>query len=249
MTPDAERVLCLLYNASVKQPDIAFVLGLSCFHCGRSFEKPKARSVHERDGHPGLSLPTEELKAREKVTKARWAAAHPRYSSEWVSAWRKSHPEQARERDRANRAKYRDQRRASSALWRAEHPEQRLETWQAWYAANSLHVVMQASLRRKSGQPPKHLRRESPDRWRARHAVAFARAAGDLIQEPCAMCGVPQTHAHHFLGYAPEHRLDVVWLCSLHHSEIHHPLIREARRLAERLGTTDLRASQRERAS
>jgi hypothetical protein len=35
------------------------------------------------------------------------------------------------------------------------------------------------------------------------------------------LCGTPKTEAHHHLGYAEEHWLDVQWLCKKHHREVH----------------------------
>ena len=46
MTPDAERVLRLLHNASVKQPDMAFALGLSIRQVQAACEELR------RTGHP-----------------------------------------------------------------------------------------------------------------------------------------------------------------------------------------------------
>lgn len=58
-------------------------------------------------------------------------------------------------------------------------------------------------------------------RWRARnpdvvaayYAVARAIKRGRLQRQPCVKCGTPKGEAHHHRGYAPEHRLDVEWLC------------------------------------
>lgn len=50
-------------------------------------------------------------------------------------------------------------------------------------------------------------------RWHVRN--------GDLVKSPCLVCGAVDVHAHHHNGYAPEHELDVVWLCSYHHAEAH----------------------------
>lgn len=49
----------------------------------------------------------------------------------------------------------------------------------------------------------------------ARQAVYRAIKAGRLVRPAaCSSCGVDgRVQAHHHHGYAPEHRLDVVWLC------------------------------------
>lgn len=59
-----------------------------------------------------------------------------------------------------------------------------------------------------------------PEKVAARLAVTEAIAAGTLRRESC-WCGDTQTDAHHHRGYAPEHWLDVVWLCRRHHAEMH----------------------------
>ncbi len=58
-----------------------------------------------------------------------------------------------------------------------------------------------------------------PDRVRARLAVAKAVRCGDMVRLPCRVCGDPDTQAHHWRGYAPEHWFDVQYLCADHHSE------------------------------
>jgi hypothetical protein len=55
----------------------------------------------------------------------------------------------------------------------------------------------------------------------ARLTVQSAIRSGRLTRESCRECGAVLVDAHHYLGYAPEHRLDVVWLCPPHHAEAH----------------------------
>lgn len=52
---------------------------------------------------------------------------------------------------------------------------------------------------------------------RVRHAVL----SGRLTKEPCLVCGSDGVQAHHHNGYAPEHELDVIWVCSRHHADAH----------------------------
>lgn len=54
----------------------------------------------------------------------------------------------------------------------------------------------------------------------ARRAVQSAVASGRLVRpSKCSRCpnGGP-VQAHHFMGYEPEHHLDVLWLCRTCHS-------------------------------
>ena len=56
---------------------------------------------------------------------------------------------------------------------------------------------------------------------RIKKRVQHAIKAGRLVRASCQVCGDPDTHGHHHRGYAPEHVLDVVWLCPKHHTEAH----------------------------
>ncbi len=48
---------------------------------------------------------------------------------------------------------------------------------------------------------------------------------GSIIKKPCEVCKSDKSEAHHYLGYAPEHRIDVIWLCHKHHSALEYGLI------------------------
>ena len=54
-----------------------------------------------------------------------------------------------------------------------------------------------------------------------RSKVHAAIKGGRLKKMPCEVCGVERVEAHHYLGYAPEHILDIQWLCKTHHEIIH----------------------------
>lgn len=60
-------------------------------------------------------------------------------------------------------------------------------------------------------------------------AVNVAVMRGELVRQPCIECGEVKVEAHHFDYYQP---LDVVWLCRLHHVEVH--------KLMDRLGITNM---------
>jgi len=67
-------------------------------------------------------------------------------------------------------------------------------------------------------------RERHPDRVAARQATAAAIDRGELVRQPCGICGAEPTQAHHHRGYAPEHWFDVIWLCRAHHYEAHRKL-------------------------
>ena len=59
-------------------------------------------------------------------------------------------------------------------------------------------------------------RKRNPERHLAQNAVYFAVKRGELVRQPCEVCGEPQTEAHHD-DYT--RRLDVRWFCHKHHVE------------------------------
>lgn len=53
---------------------------------------------------------------------------------------------------------------------------------------------------------------------RARQTLRRAVRRGDVVKLPCEVCGLEEAQAHHD-DYAKP--LDVRWLCSTHHGEVH----------------------------
>jgi len=59
-----------------------------------------------------------------------------------------------------------------------------------------------------------------PDRCKARNDISNGIQAGRITPKPCQICkSTHRIEAHHYLGYAEEHHLDVQWLCKKHHME------------------------------
>lgn len=57
-----------------------------------------------------------------------------------------------------------------------------------------------------------------PDRCAARRKVHEAVKAGRLVRQPCEVCGVANSHAHHEDYSKP---LEVRWFCQKHHNALH----------------------------
>lgn len=57
-----------------------------------------------------------------------------------------------------------------------------------------------------------------PDRRKASHIVSNAVRDGKLTKTPCHICGVEKVEGHHPDYSKP---LNVVWLCTEHHKEVH----------------------------
>lgn len=75
--------------------------------------------------------------------------------------------------------------------------------------------VRMARRRKTSAHQPKEM---------ARHAIFFAVRAKTIPKAKellCQRCGKPAIEYHHYLGYEPEHYLDVIPVCKVCHTEIH----------------------------
>lgn len=71
----------------------------------------------------------------------------------------------------------------------------------------------------------RRLREKHPDKIMARSAVYLAIRDGRLVPQPCEICGATTDIEAHHESYAPEHHLDVNWLCPKHHKHLHMNLI------------------------
>lgn len=94
-------------------------------------------------------------------------------------------------------------------------------------ASRRIQVVSREDWRRRAQLH----RARHPDHYLARMAVNRAIAKGRLTRPAsCSRCGADgsrcdckvEIHAHHHLGYAREHWLDVIWLCHRCHENEHH---------------------------
>lgn len=92
--------------------------------------------------------------------------------------------------------------------WREENRERNRATFRAWNERNR-------ESRRKAKQ---EWQRRNLHKARASNAVGRAVARGDLVREPCEVCGAAKVEAHHEDYDKP---LEVRWLCHLHHAQAH----------------------------
>jgi len=71
--------------------------------------------------------------------------------------------------------------------------------------------------RQSSGYLKEH-RNKNPNQYKAHKMVGYAIRSGKLFKEPCEVCKVGETHAHHDDYLKP---LNVRWLCAVHHKLWH----------------------------
>ena len=80
--------------------------------------------------------------------------------------------------------------------------------------------------REKKRQVAKAHAARYPERHRARMVLGGAVRAGTVSRQPCSVCGVTDSEAHHDDYSKP---LAVTWLCPAHHAERHREIRRQAR--------------------
>jgi len=97
----------------------------------------------------------------------------------------------------------------SGKKWRETHKSAHRKCCDNWIARNRDKVLAQVS---KYSQ-------NNPEKVSARYAVHNAIRRGDLIKQPCEVCGsAKRTHGHHD-NYS--NQLLVRWLCPKHHKDVH----------------------------
>jgi hypothetical protein len=90
---------------------------------------------------------------------------------------------------------YRERALIRSKKWTSENREHCTENQRKWRQANPLSI-------------------------HAHNAVQLALRSGKLKKKPCVICGSNKNLEAHHRDY--DKPLDVVWLCRMHHSHLHH---------------------------
>lgn len=110
----------------------------------------------------------------------------------------------------------------------ATHKEQAQKNARAWYQRNREEVIT-SSKKHYENNKKRHFeqsaryRRKHPEQMLAHAAIANALKRGKIVKpKSCQDCGKEvRIESHHYLGYAKQHRLDVVWVCRRCHMERH----------------------------
>ena len=96
----------------------------------------------------------------------------------------------------------------------SEYTKRNREKRNVWYAEYCKTARVKA-MRRKVAKKWYNRNRVKVN---AHQAVRRAIKSGDLVRQPCEVCGEKPAHGHHD-DYAKQ--LDVRWLCRVHHRDLH----------------------------
>jgi hypothetical protein len=67
-----------------------------------------------------------------------------------------------------------------------------------------------------------------PDAYRANRMLYDHVRRGNIVRQPCIVCGNPKSHGHHDDYSKP---LSVIWLCREHHKELHERILVRTNRI------------------
>lgn len=142
-----------------------------------------------------------------------------------VTVWNALNPERAAEHRR--RVRENADQEKSRAKWRADYYRRReqiaLERRERYAAdpeaARAKARENYARNREREKARLKASRQRQPEKTRARVAVHQAIQEGRLEKLPCEVCGTTERVEAHHDDYS--RRLDVRWLCTTHHGEVH----------------------------
>ncbi len=86
-----------------------------------------------------------------------------------------------------------------------------------------------SDLGRKTGRIKTARRRKNPEQkridlaYKTIHDLVRSKMIPKAKELNCDLCGQPAKEYHHYLGYEPEHHLDVIPVCRECHIRVHHP--------------------------
>lgn len=186
-----------------------------CTKCGES--KPLSEFTQRKSGKQ-VGAYESRCKPCMRLTSAEYRARHPERVAESSAQTRDKYREERNEEYRARLAadpEYRKKRNDKSRAWRERNRERIAE-----YNAARLEEkpdAMRAAIR-ASGK-------KYPERIKAHKAVGYAVKSGKFPPASTMVCEHCQealaSDYHHHKGYEPEHKLDVIALCTECHGKAH----------------------------
>ena len=150
-----------------------------------------------------------------------WREANPDYHKNYLKEWHKTPTAKAgvKRWRLENPDKVREMRRDAEKRWSAKNPEKAAEKRRRKkrrYAERNPE-----KLKAQRQRNTQRMRERHPEKVIARKALWLAVQRGDVIPQPCSVCGKADAEAHHS-DYA--RHFDVVWLCPPHHRDLHRRL-------------------------
>lgn len=202
----------------MKRPPFKNALCLAGLPEGHNYPGPRHNLCQCFAGHTGPH------KSWSRVWSEGQAESGPRGGKNRVSL---GSPEEAvveRKRRKANfdhllRLSKLEQIKARERAYRLANKEKISERGRAYLQRPGVRAHQQRpEVRGKRYEKQKRYVNRYPDKRWAHKKVQAAIRRGLLIRQPCNVCGNPQSHAHHE-DYAKP--LDVIWLCSPCHVQLH----------------------------
>lgn len=124
---------------------------------------------------------------------------------------------------RADTAKRHDEKSKDPAWLESEIERHRLKMQKARDEGRAKPIT---STQRRTAA--RNYRKKFPQKYSAKIITGNAKRDGDLIRQPCEVCGNPKSEAHHEDYSRP---LEVRWLCKKHHMDRHNQIRKEKRQL------------------
>lgn len=165
-----------------------------CAKCGEI--KPReAFSIDRRNINTGLSSWCKKCKC------------------EAVKEWQKNNKEKVYQKNVAYYAANKEKSKSHVIEWQKNHPQRTREfNRKATSKYNKTHREQKAEYLR-------NWRTNNQEKNEAQRVLNYAVRKGEVIQQPCAICEYTKKVVGHHEDYSKP--LDVIWLCPIHHSEIH----------------------------
>lgn len=93
-----------------------------------------------------------------------------------------------------------------------------MTTWSKTPQGRAVQAAWQAKRPEGDTEHALRWRRKNPAKAKCHRIFAKAKARGEIMPQPCEVCGAVDVHGHH-TDYAKP--LDVMWLCAIHHAAWH----------------------------
>lgn len=116
-----------------------------------------------------------------------------------------------------------DKARVIGLNYYKRHSQAKRDRFRTWFASDvGIKYKTSEKYKIQRREAGKRMRLKYPEKFKAREKLKYEVKMGRVKKGVCEKCGNPKVQAHHHDYTKP---LDVNWLCSKHHAEIHrkHP--------------------------